>query len=73
MNWGQFKDSVSHVCLAGAVVASWSQIQEVAGLKPFTVMTNILVTEFSEFNELLTENSNEVGKCRFACSLQLAR
>ena len=35
MNWTQFKDPVSHVCLGGYVVT-----QEVAGLKPFTVMTN---------------------------------
>ena len=31
MNWGQFEDSVSHMCLAGAVEASWSLIREVAG------------------------------------------
>ena len=48
MNWAKFKDSVSHVCLAGIEVASWSLTQEVAGLSPFTVMTNIFVTEFSE-------------------------
>ena len=47
MNWAQFKDPVSHMCLAGAVVASWSLTQEVAGLSPFTVMTNIFVTEFA--------------------------
>ena len=41
MNWRQFKDHVSHMCLAGAVVASWSLMQEVAGSIPFTVMTNI--------------------------------
>ena len=61
MNWAQFKDYVSHMCLAGAAVASWSLTQEMAGLNPFTVMTNIFslitvmtnifVTEFSEFNE----------------------
>ena len=28
---GSFKDSVSHMCLAGAVVASCSLTQEVAG------------------------------------------
>ena len=27
MNWGQFKDPLSHVSLAGAVVASWSLTQ----------------------------------------------
>ena len=53
MNWAQFKDltSVSHMCLAGAVKASWSLTQEMTGLSPFTTMTNIFVTEFAEFNE----------------------
>ena len=41
MNWAQFKDPVSHMCLAGTLVASQSVTQEVAGLSPFTVMTNI--------------------------------
>ena len=31
MNRAQFKDPVSPMCLAGAVVASWSLTQEVAG------------------------------------------
>ena len=35
------KYPVSHMCLAGAVVALWSLTQEVAGLNPFTAMTNI--------------------------------
>ena len=49
MNWSYFKDPVSNACLAGAVVASWSLIQEVAGFEPlFIVMTYIFVTEFSE-------------------------
>ena len=51
MNRAQFKDPVSHMCLAGAVVAPWSLIQEVPGSIPFTVMTNIFDTEFSEFSE----------------------
>ena len=51
MNWAKFKDPVSHMCLAGAVVASWSLTQEVAGLSPFTVVTNIFVTEFDELSE----------------------
>ena len=51
MNWAQIKNPVSHVCLVGDVVASWSLTQEVAGLSPFTVMTNIFVSEFSEFSE----------------------
>ena len=51
MNQGQFKDPVSHVCLAGTVVASWSLTQEMAGLNPFTVMTNIFVVESNELRE----------------------
>ena len=35
MNWAQFKDPVSHMCLVGTVVASWSLTQEVAGSNPF--------------------------------------
>ena len=27
MNWAQFKDPISHVCLAGTVVACWSLTQ----------------------------------------------
>ena len=50
MNWDPFKDPVSHMCLAGTVVASWSLTEQVADLNPFTVMTNlfIFVTGFSE-------------------------
>ena len=51
MNWSQSKDPVSHMCLAGAVVASWSVTQEVADSSPFNVMTNIFVTKFPKFNE----------------------
>ena len=51
MNQSQFKDPVSHMCLVGAVVAPWFLTKEVAGLNPFTVVTNIFVTEFSEFRE----------------------
>ena len=51
MNWGQFKDLVSHMCLAGAVLACWSLTQEVAVLSPFTVMRNIFVTGFREHLE----------------------
>ena len=35
MNWAQFKDPISHMCFAGAVVAHWSVTQEVADLSPF--------------------------------------
>ena len=50
MNWSQFQDPVSDMCLADTLVASWSLTQEVAGLNPFTVMTSICVAEFAEFN-----------------------
>ena len=30
MNWAQFKDPVSHMCLAGTVVACWFATQDVA-------------------------------------------
>ena len=39
------------MCLAGAKVASWSLTQEVTGLSPFSLMTNIFVTGFAEFEE----------------------
>ena len=51
MNWGPFKDPVSHLFLAGTVAASWSLTQEVAGSSSSTLMTNIFVPEFAEFNE----------------------
>ena len=52
MNWAQFKDPVSHMCLAGVVEASsYTRGGWVAGSSPFTVVTNIFVTEFSEFSE----------------------
>ena len=42
MNLVQLKDPVPHMCLADAVIASWSLTQEVAGSSRFTIMTNIL-------------------------------
>ena len=46
---------LSLICLAGSVVASWSLMQEVEGSNPFTVMTNIFVTEFAKFSENIKE------------------
>ena len=43
MNWNQFKDSVSDMCLAGNVVGPSFLTQE-----HVTVMTNIFVTELGE-------------------------
>ena len=45
------------MCLAGAVVPAWFLPQEVACLSPFTVMTNIFITEFSKFSEIFRKNS----------------
>ena len=51
MNWAQFKNPASHMCLADAVVVAWSFTQDVAGSSPFTLTTNIFVTEFAEFSD----------------------
>ena len=67
MNRDQYKDPVSHVCLAGTVVASWSVMQEVAGSSPYTVMTNIFVAQFSV--KPFRENSIENG-FPLPCSLK---
>ena len=44
---------LSHVSCwhCGSILVSYSRRGWVAGLSPFTVMTNIFVTEFSEFSE----------------------
>ena len=47
------------MCLAGAVVASWFLTQEVAGLKPFTVMANIIVNSVRTFRK----NSIKTAVC----------
>ena len=62
MNWAQFKDPVSHMCLASTVVASWSFTQDVAGSNPFTVMTNIFVSECSEFSDRVPTQPGKPGK-----------
>ena len=62
MNWAQFIDPVAHIGLAGTMVAPWSLTQEVAGwLSPFTIMTNIFVTE-NLLNSVKTfrDNSNKI-------------
>ena len=52
MNWVQFKDPISHMCLAGAVVACQFLTQEVAGWQVrVLLMTIFFVTEFVEYSE----------------------
>ena len=52
------------MCLAGAVIASWSLTQEMAGLSLFTVMTNILSLNSANWMKTFSENSIIVH-CRF--------
>ena len=52
------------MCLAGTVVASWSFTQDVAGSNPFTVMTNIFVSECSEFSDRVPTQPGKPGKMR---------
>ena len=54
----QYKDPVSHMCLAGAVVASCSLTQEVTGSSPFTAMTNILSLNSANSVKTFRGNSN---------------
>ena len=42
MNWAQFKDPVSHMCLADTLVASWSLTQEVTGSSLLLLSLNSL-------------------------------
>ena len=51
MNWVQFRDPLCYLCLAGAVVASWSLTQEVAGSSNLFQNIIIFVTEFVEISE----------------------
>ena len=46
MNGAQFKDPVSHICLAGTVVASWSLTQEVADSSPFNDKISKVIYEY---------------------------
>ena len=68
MNWSQFNDPASHICLAGAVVSSWSLTQEVAGSSSFTVMTNIFVAKLGE-----TSSKNSIGPHSLTIERQASR
>ena len=59
MNCPQMKDPVSHMCLAGAVVASWSLIQDVAGSRPFNDKYLLLL------NSVKTFRKNSIGTVTF--------
>ena len=51
IQWIQQIQGIWYMHLAGTVVASWSLAYEVAGSSFFTVISNMFVAEFSEFNE----------------------
>ena len=53
----QFEDPVFHMCLTAIMVASQSLTQEMAGLSPFTVMTNIFSVNSMKSMNPLKENS----------------
>ena len=61
MNWAQFNDPVCNMCLAGAVVASWSLTHDREGSSPFTVMNKYFFPGFDEFSETFRENSILIG------------
>ena len=54
MNWAEFKDPVSRICLGGTVVTSWSLTHKrwMGGrLEPFYYNGKYFFTEFNEFSE----------------------
>ena len=56
MNWTGFEDPISHMCLAGTVLASWSLTQEMAGSSPLTVMTHF--NPLNSINSMKTFDEN---------------
>ena len=57
MNWAQYKDPFSYMCLAGTVVAPWSLTQEVAGLNPFNDKYLLLM---NSLNSVKTFRNNSI-------------
>ena len=55
MNWAQFKDHVSHMCLAGAVVASWSLMQERSRFEPILMIIFFLLLNSLNCSENIWE------------------
>ena len=54
MNWGQFKDPVYHMSLAGTVIASWSLTLEDTGSNSFNDMY------FESLNSVKTFRENSI-------------
>ena len=58
MNWAEFKDSVSHMCLSGTLVASWTLTQEVAGFAKFeSCYCNDIFLSLTSVKKTFRENS----------------
>ena len=57
MNWAQFKDPVSRMCLAGGMVTSWSRIQEVACQSYAWTLFTILFSSWIPLQCLIQESS----------------
>ena len=58
MNGVSFRDPVCYICHVGIVVASFPPAREMIGSNPFTLTTNNLVIDFSEFIKTFKEKSN---------------
>ena len=63
MNWAQFKDPVPYLCLAGAVVVSWSLTQEEAGSN-FQAMGSSTVGKAWEQEVSTTDNPRVEASCK---------
>ena len=63
INWAQFKDPVSHMCLAGALVACWFVTQEVGGSN-----THFFAKIFFKFCRFCRFYRIHLGKTLMTCS-----
>ena len=62
-HWAQFKDPVSHMCLAGAVVASWSLTQEVAcSNNVFKMFSHLGKTQMSNHTHTWSQVTDRIFK-----------
>ena len=66
INWYQFREQRQQDMweTGGSILVSYTRGGWVAGSSPFTIMTNILLTEFSKFSETFRKNS--IAPIRFS-------
>ena len=64
MNWSQFKDSASHMCLAGTVVAPWFLTQEgqVFNDKYFLSLNSLNLVKKFMGNSIMCHHKNVKGR-----------